>query len=287
MRKAQTAFFPCDSLPAQRPLIAGLALGVLLLFFLAPPRVQGQAAASPARAARASATTAQQPLRPAAQTAGRTGGRGMREGIAVHGWWVIEVRKPDGKLISHTEFENKLQSNGAYELALLLSGYVPGDWMIAIDGGPGISGAPSSPQPVCTNSIYTSGVGPCGMVEGGGYFATQFCPGDGLQCFNTLTVADPGLTQSQFVQLQGSAVSAMSGMITDVETLRTVCSPSVTPSVCETGTNLIREDTFTAASLPTSSTASTPCGGSGQISCAVTVPEAGDTINVTVTISFQ
>jgi hypothetical protein len=268
-------------LPAAFVALAALGLA-------APPASAQSPAASPG----ASTSTAPAPgagshSEAPASRAERPPAGGMHEGIKVHGWWTIEVRNPKGKLLSHTEFENQLTSGGQLALALLLSGYATGDWMVTLDGGGIVESAPASPEPVCTNSIDTSGVGPCGIPEAGGYFAKQDCPGSGLQCFPTLTVANPANGSSaHMVTLQGNATAAQGGKITDVETLLTVCSASVTPTACQTG-NPYTNVTFTVASLPASSTASTPCGGYGQISCAVSVPEAGDTINVTVQISFQ
>ncbi len=51
---------------------------------------------------------------------------GPSEGIKVHGHWTIEVREPDGTLVSRTEFENALapdmgQGSGAQFLTRLLS----------------------------------------------------------------------------------------------------------------------------------------------------------------------
>src|SRR6185295_16924698 len=43
------------------------------------------------------------------------------EGIKVHGHWTVDVREPDGKLVSHREFENALASAGASPLAQLLT----------------------------------------------------------------------------------------------------------------------------------------------------------------------
>jgi hypothetical protein len=239
-----------------------------------PPAVP---AAAPAKAA--PAAQAVHPVAPAKRQPG-----GTHEGIKVHGHWMIEVRSPDGKLISHTEFENSLQGGGRSALALLLSGYTPGDWMVVLDGASGDS------QPVCTNSSFSSGVGPCGIDETGGYFQTSQCPGLGYQCFPTLTVVNPFVPPATLlgtVTLQGTATAGVAGVITDVETKTNVCYPSSTPSTCQTGSGILTNVVFTAATLPQSSTVATPCGGSGQISCAVTVPAAGDTINVSVTISFQ
>ena len=53
---------------------------------------------------------------------------GLKSGVKVHGYWKIDVKNPDGKLASHTEFENSLTTNdpsglsGDDALALLLSG---------------------------------------------------------------------------------------------------------------------------------------------------------------------
>ena len=89
----------------------------------------------------------------------------------------------------------------------------------------------------------------------------------------------------------GSVVAASSGTISQVQTILSTCAPSVSPTVCASEANPddVNDDyldAFTSATLPQSGGA-TPCGGTGQISCAVTVPAAGDTINVQVTISFQ
>lgn len=271
------------------------AFGVLSIaaFCLASPVARGQSSPPPAKSPPAQdsnlAAAAASIAPRQASTAARPSGGGPHESIQVHGHWVIEVRRPNGTLVSHTEFENKLvQPGGQFNLALLLSGYyVLGDWEIQLDA--------ASPQqkPICTNSLYSSGAGPCDIDEAGGYFQTTACSGNGDQCFPTLHVVNPyqststGTTESDSVTLQGTATSAMAGEITDVETEIEVCSPTVTPSVCQTGNGLFTHGPFTAATLPTSNTTATPCGGTGQISCAVNVPEAGDTINATVTISFQ
>jgi len=63
---------------------------------------------------------------PAMAQASKSGG-GPQEGIKVHGHWSIEVRDPDGSLVSHHEFENALvvgggPSSGDALLAGLLAG---------------------------------------------------------------------------------------------------------------------------------------------------------------------
>lgn len=59
---------------------------------------------------------------------------GTSEGITVHGHWVIEVREPDGALVSRHEFDNALGYGGAETLAELLARDVSmGWWQIEVD----------------------------------------------------------------------------------------------------------------------------------------------------------
>jgi hypothetical protein len=45
-----------------------------------------------------------------------------REGIQVHGRWVVEVHDPDGTLVKRLEFDNALAPGGAQLLAQYLTG---------------------------------------------------------------------------------------------------------------------------------------------------------------------
>src|SRR5258706_7693050 len=56
---------------------------------------------------------------------------GPNEGIKVHGHWTIEVRNPDGMLVTHREFENGLVAPGTLVQFLARRG-VPGEWGISI-----------------------------------------------------------------------------------------------------------------------------------------------------------
>ena len=104
-------------------------------------------AAAPA-AAPAMATPTAQPGQSAATVKRQSGGN--HEGITVHGHWIIEVKNPDGKLVSHTEFENALQPTGANALTGLLSGqYVSGGFEVGISTS-------------ATPTIATAGSGLCG-----------------------------------------------------------------------------------------------------------------------------
>src|SRR6267378_4379919 len=49
--------------------------------------------------------TAQAPAKTTASPASESKG-GQKEGITVHGHWTIDVRNPDGTLVTHREFEN-------------------------------------------------------------------------------------------------------------------------------------------------------------------------------------
>lgn len=44
--------------------------------------------------------------------------KGLNTGITVHGWWKIDVRNPDGKLVTHREFENQLITGGSGDALL-------------------------------------------------------------------------------------------------------------------------------------------------------------------------
>ncbi len=61
------------------------------------------------------------------------GTRAPKEGITVHGHWTIDVRQPDGTLVTHREFENALTAQGAALIADLLAGrVVPSNWRIGL-----------------------------------------------------------------------------------------------------------------------------------------------------------
>lgn len=60
-----------------------------------------------------------------------------REGIRVHGHWVIEVRNPGGTLAARTEFENALQPGAPQALGRLLAAESSVDfWTVHLIGNP-------------------------------------------------------------------------------------------------------------------------------------------------------
>jgi hypothetical protein len=64
-----------------------------------------------------------------AQTAPPPAG-GAREGITVHGRWVVEVQNPDGTLASRTEFNNALSGGAQHIVSLLGKQGVAGRWVL-------------------------------------------------------------------------------------------------------------------------------------------------------------
>jgi hypothetical protein len=216
----------------------GLVLAALLAMVLSGSSV-GRAqssAASPAvpAAAPAKAASQAQPAAQPAQTAapGKPAPKGTQEGIKIHGHWTIEVRNPDGKLVSHTEFENSLASGtyGQGVLASLLSGQLStGGWAIFLYGPPAVPG--NSEYPCGTNSSPTA----CQI-----YSPSVFiCPANSSSyCFPTLSVTPTSPGASNVVTLQGTAVAGNnSGVVGYVVTNIAVCGSTVAPANCTAASN--------------------------------------------------
>jgi hypothetical protein len=201
-----------------------------------------------------------------AAAAGHRQGGGQHEGITVHGWWVIEVKNPDGTLAQHREFENSLQSPGGPEaIAQLLQGSaVAAGWQVLLIGGTTV--------PPC------AGTNACDIQESQLSVNLVPCPAD--TCSSNLVATG---TASGFT-LSGSIQATQTGSIGSVLTNVIYCpvngsTPGAgsfplgtsTPAQCAAGQQLISTITvFTSASL-------TP---------AITNIVSPQTITVTVTISF-
>lgn len=71
--------------------------------------------------------------------------RSQTEGIKVHGHWVIEVRNPDGTLVSRTAFENSLTTTGATVIANVLGKVEAITWWEIRVGD--ACGGPGTPRP--------------------------------------------------------------------------------------------------------------------------------------------
>jgi hypothetical protein len=173
---------------------------------------------------------------------------GPQQGIQVHGHWTIEVRDPDGTLVSHTEFENSLQSTGQSFLTWILSRqYSLGLWRLFV-----------GPEP-CAGPTFCI-IGEAGDNE------------TGSNVFKTLTVstADGGTK----VVLQGTATAANDSSISSVNTAPWLCNPTVAPSPSPCNGS------------PASGTFQGVVVTSATVSPAVSVA-AGQQIGVKVTLSFS
>lgn len=121
-----------------------------------------------------------------------------REGIAVHGHWVIDVRNADGTLASHHEFENALHPAGALFLARVMSRQYVWNaqsqpiWAVWLSGG----GSP----PWANDALITE--------------ADNFTAPAWAVKFYTLTVAQTGAS----VILSGSGTATSNGQISSVST---------------------------------------------------------------------
>jgi hypothetical protein len=276
----------------------GVRLAVLFVFLvsvasLARAQAAGGAsqpgpkAGAPASVSQASASRkivlAAQAGKPAVQSEPQRGGN--HEGIKVHGHWTIEVRNPDGKLISHTEFENALiQPDGVVSLTNLFLGYtVPGGYKVILANGTSGNSGPCAP--IDTSISWCILVGSLISPEPAAFgdLATG-CGGTGKNqitatgpCF-PLSIGAVGFTGIAF---SGTAVASTTVSITDVyldplscpETLITTSGPgsaTTSPNTCaqsEAGT----VNGLTHATLPT----------------PVTISAAGQLISVNVQLTFQ
>ena len=196
------------------------------------------------------------------------------EGIKVHGYWVIDVRNPDGTLVQNREFENSLQSIGAGFLVGLQSGYmVPGDYMIVLVG----TGATNSP---CTaTNAYCGIVRSLSTYPALDYCATMYCTGSSLSYAYNFGAAFAGPFS---MVLSGSITANQTGVIGGVSTAMALCSNlglAAVPSTIET---------ISPATCVTQTTPLPYVGPLTGTTLTTPVPIAsGQIIQVTVTISFS
>ena len=139
---------------------------------------------------------------------GQERGEPTKDGIKVHGHWTIDVRKADGTLVSHNEFENALTSTGGLGLAQLLARtYTVGGWGIVLDGG------------LCAGQL-TGGM--CIIQE-------PSAPAGAGQDSSDLSVSVPpaGQANAGLLVLKGSVKAQFAGQITTVRTRQSSCLPSI------------------------------------------------------------
>ena len=151
---------------------------------------------------------------------------GPHEGIKVHGHWTIEVRNPDGTLVTHREFENSLTPFGSGVLVNLVGGAAtPGAFEIGISGnGPGL----------CSLAAGTNGF--CSITSAGW---------PGTVNSSNLVVRPLGGN----LQLNGYVGVQFAGTITTVGTYILTCAPSISANSCQNGLPGSTSTSLTQASL--------------------------------------
>lgn len=254
-------------------------LGLVLL--CAAPSSAQSSAKTPTHA---SASAAKAPA-----TRAKSGG-GNHEGITVHGHWVIEVKNPDGKVAARREFENTLQNTGADLLVGLLYGqFSAGFWDVRVSYASNNPGSgPCSPVIGC--DIQMPGI-PAGapIYCTGGYqpppplsaIPSAACS-DNL---NTSIVPPSGGGVSNSLQLSGSVVSTSGGTINAVSTELLPCASSTTSSLPTL--DPASPASCLSATLPSGATYAPVVFTSAVLSPSINGIQAGQTISVTVAISFS
>ncbi len=222
---------------------------------------------------------------------------GLHTGIKVHGHWVLEVKNPDGKVVSHTEFENSLVSGGSGDnlLTQILAGNVTlGAWAIFLSNGTG-TGPCSTGGTSHLCSILSASATALGQQQACSTIVGSASPQP--SCYATLTETIGGTAQNQLM-LSGSAYVDTSTQISVLQSgiatcgalsnssmsLSTVAPSACLPTVTVNSSGPANAGIFTSVGLPQSS--SGLCGGANQPPCAVNV-SAGQTVAVLVTFSFQ
>jgi hypothetical protein len=223
-----------------------------------PAKAQVQAAAGPAPM-RATGTSGPVPAQSA--TAMGKSGSGQHEGITTHGHWVIEVMNPDGTLSQRREFENSLTQNGQTILTGFLGGnFTPGGWWINLLPGPG-----DTASPPCQNTYgFTSPLQPgCLIFEPNNTYDLDSTNGN-FSCGATPTgVCNLVVTTTSGLVLSGTAAANQTG---DIGTVSTHFEYSSGGTRQPTSAN-----SFTSTNL----------------SSPILSIQSGQTINVTVTITFS
>jgi len=281
----------------------GVCLAVVFAF------LSGIAVVSHAQAAGAAATPTAHSGQPAALGKRQPGGN--HEGIQVHGYWKIDVRDPDGRVVKHVEFENSLntQIGGPLLMALITGQNSPGAWSVGLEATPSstlcgtVQGILVGFAPGSANSIS-----PCVLGQAGDQYFDACTSSSGIGCAPGLSVTEPS-PSLQAVTLQGQMTVVNAGTITAVSTMLMTCNPGISPATCPT-TSASNSDTtiippllvqemqsdgfsfnrnYFTWGLPLTrlvlGTTTNGCGGAGQPPCQVSV-QAQQIVAVTVQISF-
>lgn len=182
------------------------------------------------------------------------------QGIKVHGHWTIEVRNPDGTLVSHREFENALTSPGALYLAGILTRTVSvGAWAIDLGSGTG-------PNEPCTSGGSPS---ECSIVEGAVTAGPPLFPGLSVK-----------LGTNGAILLAGTATAGANGSISVVSTRFRSCVMGYAgdPGSCTIA--------FIGSIVPDSVTLATAGPSNPNFTAPIPV-QVNQSISATVVISFS
>jgi hypothetical protein len=153
-----------------------------------------------------------------AQTAQPQPNRGQSS-IAVHGFWTIEVREPDGRLVNRYQFNNALNDPRPLLFVLARQSSV-GRWAVGLGDQFNVG------QP-CANGTA------CVLHEDGDNNVLS-----GSTKFTGLTVSADPLPLPTRVVLQGSFAAGATGQISRVSTNLSLCDNSVAPvTSCSGGTS--------------------------------------------------
>jgi hypothetical protein len=157
--------------------------------------------------------------------------RAQQGGIKVHGHWVIDVRNPDGTLVTHREFDNALSPEGPSVLTLVVGGAsTPGRFFVLLGDA--------------NDGPCTSPAGSRACHIGPPNWSTWI---NDSNHFGTLTQSVEGGT----VVLTGTATAAQAGSVAQVGTLLVLCEGITPPSDCVGGPGSHIYRTVTSATLPT------------------------------------
>ncbi len=196
---------------------------------------------------------AEEPQREPSETAvagEKSSGGGSHEGIKVHGHWTIEVRNPDGTVVTHREFENSLNSASGILPTILARQAAVGSWQINMSSSTG-------------GGLCRTGI--CSIAEIALSNVTP--PPDSTN----LTVAVQGIGIGvPTLTLNGSVNVGSAGAVAGVFTEFFICGGTIAPSACFSTPAFSSSGVFTLATL------------NSPVAVA-----AGQTLQVTVNITFS
>jgi hypothetical protein len=136
------------------------------------------------------------------------------ERVKVEGHWKIEVRNPDGRLVTVRRFHNDPTNANSAIATILARAYTPSYWWITLGSNTGAG-------PACLSSgtpVF------CRLIDANDLGAFAASPNS----FKTLTTSNSGVQTS--ITLTGSMNAQRDGDVNTVATNLSVCSNTVAPS---------------------------------------------------------